>query len=83
MDTTYRAHLMGYRLAVALDLPMLHMSHGSHGDAWKKYAAAFNQKHAATLARTTPRVVGCASVLVPSKAEAIAVMTAQYEVLDS
>jgi len=55
IDCTYRAHKLGYKLGVVLDLPMFHVSGGNFGDTWKAHAAIFLQKHGATLS-TAPWV---------------------------
>jgi GT2 family glycosyltransferase len=81
VDCTYRAHLLGYRLAVALDLPMFHMSPGNFSPDWERYNLAFLRKHAATLAPPTARFMGSSSVLTSSKHEATQIMQAQYELL--
>lgn len=49
-DFTFRCHLAGYRLAVCLDLPLVHHSRGSFDDAWRRYGDRFREKHAACLA---------------------------------
>jgi len=74
VDCTYRAYLSGLRLAVALDLPMLHLSHGEYGDTWQQYAHRFTQKHAATLGTIGPRNGQCTFIQVPTREEAIVVM---------
>jgi GT2 family glycosyltransferase len=45
MDTTFRAHLAGYKLAVACDLHLFHHSAGNFDARWRIYADRFYQKH--------------------------------------
>jgi len=49
-DFTFRCHLAGYRLAVCLDIRLIHFSEGRVDDAWLRYAERFRQKHRAHLA---------------------------------
>jgi hypothetical protein len=49
-DFTFRAHLAGWRLGVALDLPMLHFSRGTFGPGYERSKARFAAKHAGKLA---------------------------------
>lgn len=49
-DFTFRAHLAGCRLGVALDLPIAHRSAGSADEARLRYHLRFADKHAASLA---------------------------------
>jgi Glycosyltransferase like family len=44
IDFTYRAYLMGYRIAIPLDLLLIHFSTGSYSGAWDKYNVRFLQK---------------------------------------
>ena len=56
VDFSFRAHLDGYRVAVAGDIPVLHASTGSFDEAWASAADAFARKFedrlAAPIART-------------------------------
>jgi GT2 family glycosyltransferase len=45
-DFTFRCHLAGYRLAVCLDIRLIHFSEGTVDDAWLRYAERFHAKHA-------------------------------------
>ena len=81
IDCTYRAHLAGYRLGLAMDLQIFHHSHGSYGEDWKYAARLFHAKHAATLGRMNPRKFQFAAVNTSSKEEAMAVMGALCESL--
>lgn len=81
MDCTYRAHRMGYRLGVALDLPVFHASHGKLDDAWRNAAELFMKKHAATLAAVKPRLFRYAAIEVETRELAIEYMTRIYEAL--
>jgi GT2 family glycosyltransferase len=49
-DFTYRCHLAGLRVAVALDIPLVHHSDGNVDAAWLEYDRRFRRKHASTLA---------------------------------
>jgi GT2 family glycosyltransferase len=49
-DFTFRCHLAGYRLAVCLDIRLIHFSEGRVDDAWATYAERFQEKHATHLA---------------------------------
>lgn len=49
-DFTFRAHRAGQRLAVALDLPVVHQSRGLPDRARLHYHLRFAEKHAAALA---------------------------------
>jgi len=49
-DFTFRAHLAGHRLGVALDLPIVHRSAGSADEARMRYHLRFADKHGARLA---------------------------------
>lgn len=48
-DFTFRCHLAGYRLAVCLDIRLVHSSPGTVDDDWMRYAERFQEKHAAHL----------------------------------
>jgi GT2 family glycosyltransferase len=45
VDCTFRAYRRGFNLAVAIDLPMFHNSHGKYDAAWEQYARAFMARH--------------------------------------
>jgi len=49
-DFSFRAHLAGFRLGVALDLPVVHRSMGRVDEARVRYHRRFADKHAARLA---------------------------------
>lgn len=49
-DFTFRAHLAGHRLGVALDVPIVHRSMGNPDEARLRYHLRFAEKHAARLA---------------------------------
>jgi GT2 family glycosyltransferase len=49
-DFTFRCHLAGYRLAVCLDIRLIHFSEGTVDEDWLRYAERFREKHAAHLA---------------------------------
>jgi len=49
-DFTFRCHLAGYRLAVCLDIRLIHFSEGGVDEAWLAYDERFRRKHAPHLA---------------------------------
>jgi len=50
-DFTFRCHLAGYRLAVCLDIRLIHFSEGTVDEACLRYAKRFEDKHDAHLSR--------------------------------
>lgn len=44
-DFSYRCHLAGRRVGVALDLPLVHFSEGNVDAAWLEYDRRFRRKH--------------------------------------
>jgi len=74
VDCTFRAYQAGMRLGVALDLPIFHYSHGKYGDIWKRYAAAFAEKHAGALAGIPDRKFQHTVIQVETEEEAREVM---------
>jgi len=50
-DFTYRCHLAGLRVAVALDIPLVHHSDANVDAAWLEYHGRFRVKHEGRLAR--------------------------------
>jgi len=48
-DFTFRCHLAGYRIAVALDLQLVHFSNANVDRAWLEFEARFAAKHAGQL----------------------------------
>jgi GT2 family glycosyltransferase len=79
IDCTYRAYQMGYRLAVVVDLPMLHLSHGNFDHTWQDGAQVFMRKHGATLATLSRRGFRVTAVQVESKEEAVSLMKMHSE----
>ncbi len=71
VDTTFRAHLAGYRLAVACDLPVLHTSPGAFDERWKVYAQRFYDKHKSRLAPLLIRQHQFATLELASREEAL------------
>lgn len=51
VDFTFRAHLAGYKLAVACDIQVLHQSAGQYDKTWEIHARRFLQKHQSALAK--------------------------------
>ena len=54
VDFTFRAHLMGFRLAVCRDLALIHASLGHYGDTWQRYNERFIAKFLGKLAPEAP-----------------------------
>lgn len=77
IDTSYRAHRMGFKLAVVNDLPAIHASGGSFGEAWKESARNFVAKHPEVVAPEA-RQWSLGTVSVRTKIEALDVMTPRY-----
>jgi GT2 family glycosyltransferase len=50
LDFTYRAHLLGLRLAVTTDVIAVHASTGNFGEAWQRYVERFRAKFPALVA---------------------------------
>jgi GT2 family glycosyltransferase len=78
-DCTYRAYRMGYNLAVAVDLPIMHISHGVTDSSWEKFARIFLTRHAPTLGSLSRREFQHAAVRVATKAEAIQIMNSAID----
>lgn len=65
-DFTFRAHLAGLRLGVALDLPIVHSSMGRDDEARQHYLRRFVRKHASALTPGRgPWVDVCIPIAVP------------------
>jgi predicted O-linked N-acetylglucosamine transferase (SPINDLY family) len=58
LDFTYRAARAGHRLAVALDLTLIHQSGGAYSQDWFRYARAFEAKFSGMLAHYPDVVLG-------------------------
>lgn len=78
VDYSYSAHLAGFRLAVATDLPVLHASQGSFDQRWDFYAKRFVEKHGARLARMRRRPFQHAVVSAQTKEEVLDIMNAPH-----
>jgi len=48
-DFTFRCHLAGFKLAVTLEVKLIHFSFGMLDRAWRVYEQRFREKHAAVL----------------------------------
>ena len=81
LDWTYRAFRAGFRLGVAVDLPILHMSGGTIDETWRNSAPRFLEKHAGTM-RMMFREFAMARVSVGSRDEAMEVLGEIYKWLD-
>lgn len=77
IDFTYSAYLAGFRLGVATDLAVLHLSQGQFGKDWSVYAERLVQKHAKKLHRMKQRRYQHGLVQVHSKSELLDVL--QYD----
>ena len=49
-DFTFRCHRAGFRLAVCLDIRIVHFSRGKADESWRHYGELFERKHAHHLA---------------------------------
>ena len=78
LDTTFRAYLAGFRLAVANDLPIVHLSAGEFNNTWEHYTQLFMQSMAAKLDAVSQRRFQICGVEVATKAEAVEVMMPGY-----
>ena len=56
IDFSYRAYLARMRVAIANDILIYHGSLGNFDDAWRRYAAVFQEKYAAVLDKRPPGV---------------------------
>jgi GT2 family glycosyltransferase len=77
LDTTYRAFLAGYKLAVGCDLPLLHLSRGAYDDRWTHAAKTFSTRYHFPPVPPEPYVCG-AAMLVASARDALEAMTPPY-----
>lgn len=78
LDSTFRAHLRGFRLGVASDLPVLHASGGRRDESLERLARAFMRKHGDALGKPQPYWHQFAAIHVRTKQEALDVMTPAY-----
>jgi len=78
LDFTFRAHLAGYRLAVATDLCTVHDSPGKPDAAWEADAQKFRTKFAALLAPPIAHSTNFCVVKVKSVENMVAVMTPRH-----
>jgi hypothetical protein len=81
VDCTFRAFRQGYKLAVAVDLPMFHQSGGSYDTTWQAQADLFMAKHGAHLETLPPRTFQTSIVQVRTRQEAQSLMHQYYEPL--
>lgn len=77
-DLTYRAHLAGYRLAVACDVPTCLRENTAYPADWQVQHARFQQKHAATLRPLSARRFSFLSLEFADIASALPYMTPSY-----
>jgi hypothetical protein len=71
-DFTFRCYLAGWRLAVCLDIKLVHFSSGTVDEDWKRYALRFQEKHAAHLASAEARELPMIVKRVPTQTEVLA-----------
>jgi GT2 family glycosyltransferase len=81
IDCTYRAYRQGFRLAVAIDLPMFHQSGGRYDTVWQREAERFMARHGAHLDTLPPRSFQMSVVQVKTRQEAQSLMHLYYEPL--
>ena len=79
IDCTFRAYRAGYKLGVALDLPLLHMSGGSYDAAWEREAMLLLQKHNIQMGNP-PQFIRVTAEY-EGKLQALAAMQSVYEKL--
>lgn len=75
VDFSFRAHLAGFRLAVACDIPILHYSKGKFDDAWEPFAQRFLAKHIDRLTPVAPNEFLWGWIRAPDKTALLEVMT--------
>ena len=75
-DCTYRAFRAGFKLGVAIDLPMHHMSIGNFGDQWAEQAIRLVRKHNMNIQQ--PPNFARISVDYPTRAKAREAMNRLY-----
>ncbi len=73
IDFSYRAFRAGLRVAVACDPCPFHLSHGSYGPEWERYAQSFRAR-TRDLPVASPPFTG-AALVVPTREQAVAAMT--------
>jgi len=76
IDFSYSAHLAGFRVAVAADLPVLHRSPGNFDQAWEHYAKRFMEKHGERLPSFRRRPSQPSIVGAETKEEVLEIMRA-------
>lgn len=76
LDFSFRAHLAGFRVAVAADLPVLHASQGNFDQKWQHYAQRFAAKHANRLPAFKARPFRHAVVGAQTKQELLEILIA-------
>ena len=74
IDFTFSAHLAGYRLAVACDLPIIHQSVGNLNEDWQRDVERFLLKHGPRLAPAQKRRFIIARIAAQTKEELLEVM---------
>jgi glycosyltransferase involved in cell wall biosynthesis len=75
IDFSFRAHLAGFKVAVAADLPVLHASQGKFDQKWQHYAQRFAAKHASRLPAFKTRPFHHAVVGARSKQELLEILS--------
>ena len=75
VDFSFSAWRLGFKLAVATDLPIIHASQGSFDDKWRHYAQLLTAKHRAYIAAAPPRRWQTGIVWVNSKQEILDIVS--------
>ena len=74
IDFTFSAYSMGFNLAVATDLAILHASSGNFDPNWQKYADLLVAKHKKKLSTSPKRTWQAALVWVNTKQEVLEIL---------
>jgi GT2 family glycosyltransferase len=74
LDFSFRAHLAGYKVAVACDFDVVHSSLWRYDQAWETDSEAFSRKHAAHLAPAPQQFCQLSFVVTLTLQEALAVL---------
>jgi GT2 family glycosyltransferase len=75
VDFSFSAWRMGFKLAVATDLPVLHASQGSFDDKWRHYAQLLIAKHRDHIGTVSPRRWQTGIVWVNSRQEILEILS--------
>jgi hypothetical protein len=78
IDFSFSAYKAGFRLGVAIDIPVLHASQGKFDEAWGAYAKRLYEKYKADLAPRRHRPYQHACVTALNKEELLEIMSAPF-----